>query len=173
MKNYQEYFPYSKTILQHFRKPRNIGKIKNPDGTGEAGNILCGDIMKLYIKVKEDKKGKKRISDIKVQTFGCIVAIANSSMITEMARGRSLEEAIKISRDDILKKLGKIPALKIHCSVLAVDALHEAIYDYFVKNNLPIQVKLQKEHERIQQTLKMIEERHKEFVELEKEVLKR
>jgi len=140
---------------------------KYADGIGKVGNLLCGDVLWLYIKVKKDK-----IVDVKFQTFGCIVAIANSSMITTMVKGKTLDEALKIKKEDILKKLGKVPPIKVHCSILAVDALHEAIYDYFFKNKLPIPENLLKEHERIQQTLKTVEEKHKEYMEFEKKVLK-
>lgn len=163
---------YSKQVMKHFFKPKNIGKLKNPHGTGEAGNLLCGDIMRLYIKVKKDKKtGERRIADIKFECMGCVIAIANSSMITTMAKGKTLEEAMKITKDDILKKLGKIPPIKIHCSILAVDALREAIYDYYSRNKLPTPPELQKEHDRIQKAIETIEERHKEYVKLEKKAL--
>jgi nitrogen fixation NifU-like protein len=169
----KEYFPYSKTILEHFRKPRNIGKISNPDSIGEAGNTVCGDILRLYIKIR-DKKGKKIISDVKVQTFGCIVAIANSSMITTMIKGKTIEDALSLTKNDLVKNLGKpFPPIKIHCSVLAVEALHEAIYNYLLKMKLPIPENLQKEHKRTQYTLETIEKRHKEFIELEERILEK
>jgi len=164
--------PYPKEVIRHFKNPKNVGIIKNADGIGEAGNLICGDVMKLYIKVKEDKKGKKKISDIKFQTFGCIVAIGVSSMLTEIVKGKTIEEAIKITKDDILKKSGPLPPIKIHCSVLAVDALHEAIYDYFLKNNLSIPEKLKRKHERIVKTIKKLEKQHKEFLKLEKSILR-
>lgn len=164
---------YSKKIIEHFKHPKNVGKMKNPSGLGKAGNLLCGDVLWLYIKVGKNKLGKKIIKKATFSSFGCIVAIANSSMITTMIKGKTLEEALKIKKDDILKKLGQpLPPIKIHCSILAVDALYEAIYDYFLKNKLPIPKKLQREHERIQKTLKIIEKRHKEFIKLEEEVLK-
>lgn len=169
----KSYNPYSKEVMKHFFNPKNVGRLKLPHGTGEAGNLLCGDIMRIYIKVKRDKKtGGRRIADIKFECMGCVVAIANSSMITSMAMGKTLEEAIKITKDDVLKKLGKVPPIKIHCSILAVDALREAIYDYYSRNKLPIPSELQKEHKRIQKAIKTIEERHKEYTELEKKILK-
>jgi nitrogen fixation NifU-like protein len=126
----------------------------------------CGDIMELYIKVKKDK-----IADIKFQTFGCVVALAVSSMLTEMTKGKALEDAIKITNKDILKKSGPVPPIKIHCSVLAADALHEAIYNYYSKNKKEIPESLKREHERIQNTLKQVEETHKEFTEFEEKIL--
>ncbi|MFA4879993.1 MAG: Fe-S cluster assembly scaffold protein NifU [Candidatus Doudnabacteria bacterium] len=124
---------YSKKVLEHFQNPRNQGKIENPDGVGQVGNPVCGDIMKVYIKVKDNK-----ISDIKFETLGCGAAIATSSMITELARGKTLEDAVRISRQDIAQELGGLPAVKMHCSNLAADALKKAIADYLgkVKNKI-------------------------------------
>jgi len=164
---------YSKEVMKHFKNPRNVGVIKDADGVGRVGNMTCGDIMELYIKVKKNKKGKEIISDIKFQTFGCVVALAVSSMLTEIAKGKNLDDAIKISNADILKKSGPVPPIKIHCSVLAADALHEAIYDYLTKNKRSVPESLQKEHERIQRSLKQVEKSHKEFTEFEEKILKK
>jgi nitrogen fixation NifU-like protein len=162
---------YSKKIMEHFRHPRNMGRLKNPDGVGEAGNIQCGDLMKLYIKVKKDKKtGKEKISDIKFECLGCTVAIANTSLLTTMAKGKSLNEVMKIEKEDILKELGQVPFTKIHCSVLATDALSEAIYDYYKRNNLKIPKYLFKKHERIKQTVETLEKRHAEYIEFERKI---
>jgi nitrogen fixation NifU-like protein len=168
----KEFLPYSKEIIKHFRNPKNLGRIKNADAVGEAGNIQCGDVMRIYLKIKE-KNGKKMISDIKGEVFGCIVAIANTSMLTTMVKGKTLEEALKIDKEELIKKLGgrkKIPAFKIHCSILAVDAMREAIYNYYIQHSLPIPEELKKEHERIQKTLKDIEKRHGDFVKMEREI---
>ncbi len=116
---------YSKKVIEHFNNPRNMGEIKNPDGVGKTGSPVCGDVMKVFIKVKDN-----RITDIKFKTLGCAAAIASSSMLTELAKGRTLNEAEKITRMDIVKALGGLPPIKIHCSVLAQDALKEAIKDY-------------------------------------------
>ena len=116
---------YSKKVIEHFNNPRNMGEIKDPDGVGKAGSPVCGDVMKVFIKVKDN-----RITDIKFKTLGCAAAIASSSMLTELAKGRTLNEAEKITRMDIVKALGGLPPIKIHCSVLAQDALKEAIKDY-------------------------------------------
>jgi len=124
---------YSKKVLDHIRRPRNMGEIKNPDGVATVGNRVCGDIMRLYIKVKSKKeKGKsiKYIDDIKFQTLGCGAAIATSSMITTMVKGKPLEEAEKISEKAIAEALGGLPPVKFHCSVLAVEALKKAIENY-------------------------------------------
>ncbi|NIA09938.1 MAG: Fe-S cluster assembly scaffold protein NifU, partial [Nitrospiraceae bacterium] len=109
---------YSKKVIEHFRNPRNMGEIKDADGVGEVGNPVCGDMMTIYIKVKDGK-----LEDIKFKTFGCAAAIATSSMITELARGKSIEEAMEISRDDVAKELDGLPPIKMHCSNLASDGL--------------------------------------------------
>jgi len=122
--------------MEHFRHPRNIGEIKNADGIGEAGNVICGDILKIYIKVGK-AEGKEIIEDIKFQTMGCAAAIASSSMITELAKGKTLEEAMKIKKDDIAEALEGLPPIKMHCSNLAAEALHNAIEYYYKKKKSP------------------------------------
>jgi nitrogen fixation NifU-like protein len=116
---------YTEKVKEHFFHPRNVGEIKNPDGYGKVGNPVCGDVMAIYIKVKDNK-----IVDIKFKTFGCAAAISTSSILTEMVKGKTLDEALKITRDDVANELGGLPAIKMHCSNLAADALHEAIKDY-------------------------------------------
>jgi nitrogen fixation NifU-like protein len=116
---------YSETVLDHFRNPRNVGEIEDADGVGTVGNPVCGDMMSVYIKVEDDK-----IADIKFRTFGCGAAIATTSMTTELAKGKTLDEAMEITRKDVADELGGLPPVKMHCSNLAADALHEAIEDY-------------------------------------------
>jgi len=116
---------YSEKVLDHFRNPRNVGEIEDPDGVGTVGNPVCGDVMSIYIKVNDDK-----IADIKFRTFGCGAAIATTSMTTELAKGKTLDEAMEITRKEVAEKLGGLPPVKMHCSNLATDALHEAIEDY-------------------------------------------
>ncbi len=116
---------YSKTVMDHFRSPRNVGVMEDADGVGEMGNPLCGDMMSIYLKIEDD-----RIKDIKFQTFGCGAAIAVSSMLTELAKGKTLDEAKKISNKDVAKALEGLPKNKLHCSNLGADALHQAIQDY-------------------------------------------
>ncbi|MBD3244431.1 MAG: Fe-S cluster assembly scaffold protein NifU [Candidatus Moranbacteria bacterium] len=123
---------YSKKVMDHFTNPRNMGEIKNPDGEGEVGNPVCGDLMKIYIKV-ESKDKQEMIKDIKFQTLGCGSAIATSSMVTELAKGKNLKEAQEISRDDVANELEGLPPAKMHCSNLATDALKKAIKDYYSK----------------------------------------
>ncbi len=115
--------------MEHFRNPRNMGGMKNPDAIGEIGNPVCGDVMKVYLKIGK-RNGKEFIEDIKFQTFGCAAAIASSSMISELVKGKTLKEAMKITRDDVADALGGLPPLKLHCSNLAADAFHEAIKNY-------------------------------------------
>ena len=116
---------YSKKVLEHFRNPKNLGEIKNPDGIATVGNPVCGDVMKMFIKVKGNK-----ISAIKFQTLGCAAAIATSSVVTEMVKGKTLWEAKMIKEGEVIKSLGGLPKQKIHCSVLAVRALKQAIENY-------------------------------------------
>jgi nitrogen fixation NifU-like protein len=122
---------YSEKVMEHFRNPRNMGEITDADGVGTVGNPICGDLMTIYIKVKDDK-----IADIKFKTFGCGAAIATSSMMTELAKGRSLEDAMKITRKDVAESLDGLPPIKMHCSNLAADGLHEAIKDYHTKREV-------------------------------------
>jgi nitrogen fixation NifU-like protein len=116
---------YSEKVMDHFTNPRNVGEIKDADGVGTVGNPTCGDLMTMYIKVKDNK-----IEDIKFKTFGCGAAIATSSMATTMAKGKTIEEAMNISRAEVAENLGGLPPIKMHCSNLAADALHEAIKNY-------------------------------------------
>jgi nitrogen fixation protein NifU and related proteins len=124
---------YSKKVLQYFLKPKNQGRMKNPDGVGIVGNPTCGDIMTVYIKVKKNKD-KEIISDIKFETLGCAAAIATSSMVTEMAKGKNLDKAFNISRQDVADELQGLPPAKMHCSNLAEGALKRAIDDYRSKS---------------------------------------
>lgn len=161
---------YSKEVMKHFKKPHNMGRIKNPDGVGKVGNVVCGDVMYLYIKVKKDKKGRIIISDVKFETFGCVAAIATSSMITNLAKGKTIEEALKITKLDVANALGGLPKVKLHCSVLASDALVEAVHDYLTKNNLPISEELAKRHEQIKKETEFVEEKFKDYIKMEKEI---
>jgi nitrogen fixation NifU-like protein len=128
---------YSKKVMDHINNPRNMGEIKNPDGVGTEGNPICGDVMRLYIEVakrpsfaKATEGKEEYIKDIKFQTLGCGAAIASSSILTTMVKGKTLKEAEKITRDAIADELGGLPPVKVHCSVLAADALKKAIADY-------------------------------------------
>jgi len=119
---------YSEKVMEHFMNPRNVGEIENPDGIGEEGNPVCGDMMTFYIKVKDD-----RLEDVKFKTFGCGAAIAVSSIVSEMAKGKTLEEAMKITPRSVDDELEGLPKNKIHCSNLGAQALNKAIQDYLSK----------------------------------------
>jgi len=119
---------YTDKVMDHFMNPKNMGDMKDADGIGKVGNPVCGDLMWVFIKVKDDV-----LVDVKFKTFGCGAAIATSSMVTTMAMGKTLDEGLKITRADVAKELGGLPAIKMHCSNLAADALHAAIKDYLVK----------------------------------------
>ncbi|KYK27068.1 iron-sulfur cluster assembly scaffold protein [Euryarchaeota archaeon SM23-78] len=116
---------YTKKVIEEFKHPSNIGEIKNPDGHGIVGNPTCGDMMEIFLRIKNNK-----IIDIKAKTFGCIAAIATTSVMTKMVKGKTVEQAKKITKQDIIKRFGKMPPVKIHCSVLGLNALHKAIEDY-------------------------------------------
>jgi nitrogen fixation protein NifU and related proteins len=122
---------YSAKVMDHFTNPRNMGSIENSDGVGEVGNAKCGDIMKIFLRIEED-----RITDVKFQTFGCGAAIASSSMATELIKGKTLEEAWRLSNKAVAEALDGLPPIKMHCSMLAEEAIHEAINDYLRKRGI-------------------------------------
>ena len=121
---------YTEKVMDHFSNPRNVGEIADANGVGEVGNAKCGDIMKIYLKVEDNI-----IKDVKFKTFGCGAAIATSSMVTELVMGKSLDEALEITNQAVAEALGGLPPVKMHCSNLAADAMHEAIKDYMSKQN--------------------------------------
>lgn len=130
MKAEHQFSQYSQKVIDHFTHPRNIGEIKDADGIGEVGNPKCGDVMQLFIKVEDG-----RIEDAKFRTFGCAAAIATSSMITEMVKGRALSELDQVTNEAVTEALGGLPKVKLHCSVLAEDALKAALKDYYKRKN--------------------------------------
>lgn len=121
---------YSKKVMDYFLHPRNLGTLKNPSGIGRVGNPVCGDVMELSLKIKKDKKGQDYIADAKFKTFGCGAAIASSSMMTEMIKGKTIKEALKLSNLAVAEALGGLPPIKRHCSVLAREALEKALADW-------------------------------------------
>ena len=123
---------YTDTVMDHFMHPRNVGEIKDPSGVGEVGNAKCGDIMKMYLDIENDV-----IKDVKFETLGCGSAIASSSMATEMIKGKTVEEALAITNKDVVDALGGLPAHKLHCSVLAEEAIKSAVKDYYDRNGIP------------------------------------
>ena len=122
---------YSEKVMDHFRNPRNVGEMENADGIGEVGNAKCGDIMRMYIKVQDNI-----ITDVKFMTFGCGSAIATSSIATEMIKGQPIDKALELTNKAVVDALGGLPAHKIHCSVLAEEAVKAAVVDYYEKNNI-------------------------------------
>ena len=133
---------YSEKVMDHFRNPRNVGVIENADGVGEVGNMKCGDIMKIYLKIENDI-----IADVKFETFGCGSAIASSSMATELIKGKPLSEALELTNRAVAEALDGLPAHKLHCSVLAEEAIKAAIKDYYDKNGIPYDPAMFQEHD--------------------------
>ena len=123
---------YSETVMDHFRNPRNVGRMEDADGVGEVGNAKCGDIMTIYLKIKDDM-----IQDVKFETFGCGSAIASSSMATELIKGKFVSDAMALTNKAVAEALDGLPAHKLHCSVLAEEAIKAALLDYYKKNNIP------------------------------------
>ena len=126
---------YTETVMDHFTHPRNVGEIPDADGVGEVGNAKCGDIMKMYLKIKDD-----RIEDAKFETFGCGSAIASSSMATELIKGKTVDEALAVTNKQVVDALGGLPAYKLHCSVLAEEAIKAAIADYYHRQGIEMEV---------------------------------
>ncbi len=158
-----KYGPYSEKVIEHFLNPHNYGKIEKADGVGKVGNLACGDVMYLYISVGKNEEKEDVIDDAKFETFGCAAAIATSSVITDLAEGKTVKKALQIGNKEVIEKLGGLPPIKVHCSLLAIDALREAIYNYFSRNNKEIPEALAKEHQRIEKTKKEVEKKHKEW----------
>jgi len=131
---------YSEKVMDHFQNPRNVGKIEDADGVGQVGNAKCGDIMRIYLKVDE---GTQVITDVKFNTFGCGSAIATSSIATEMIKGKTVQEALKLSNKAVVEALDGLPPQKIHCSVLAEEAVRAAVKDYYDRNGIPYGEELQ------------------------------
>ena len=135
---------YSDKVMDHFQNPRNVGEIEDANGVGEVGNAKCGDIMKIYLKVEDNI-----IKDVKFKTFGCGSAIASSSMATEMIKGKTLDEAWELSNKAVAEALDGLPPVKMHCSVLAEEAIHKAINDYRAKNGLEVQHMEEHDHDEL------------------------
>jgi len=154
---------YTERVIEHFRKPHNMGKLEDYSAIGKVGNIVCGDVMWLYIKVEPDESGRDIIRDISWETFGCTAAIATSSMVSDLAKGKTLEEAIEITNRDVADELGGLPPVKMHCSALAADALNEAIYEYLIENGREVPEALRKRHDRVAKEVSELEKRYEAF----------
>lgn len=126
---------YSEKVMEHFNHPRNVGEIEHPSGVGTVGNAKCGDIMRMYLDIDDDG----RIQDVKFKTFGCGAAVATSSMATELVKGRTVQEALQVTNKAVMEALDGLPPLKVHCSLLAEEAIHAALWDYAQKNNVVIE----------------------------------
>ncbi len=157
---------YSEKVMDHFNDPHNQRKMEDPDGIGKVGNAVCGDVMWLYVKVSEDET----IEDISWETFGCTAAIATSSMITDLAKGKSIEEALEITNQRVAEELDGLPPVKMHCSNLAAEGLLEAIYDYLESTDRKIPEELEERHRQIQESMEKVEEEYGEYVEMEEEI---
>jgi len=155
---------YTEKVVEHFRNPHNMGKLADYSAVGKVGNIVCGDVLWLYIRVERDAEGREILADVSWETFGCTAAIATSSMVSDLAKGRTLEEAIAITNRDVASQLGGLPPVKMHCSALAADALSEAIYDYLAKNGRPIPDALRTRHEHVQKDVAALDKRYEAFL---------
>jgi len=155
-----ETYGYSRKVMEIFSHPHNIGEIKDADAIGKVGNISCGDMMWMFLKIAKNKKGEEIIRDAKVKTFGCVAAISTSSVLTDLIKGKTMEEAMKVTKQDIVDVLKGLPVQKVHCSVLAIDALKEAVYDYYKRKGRPIPEELRHIHERVGRVNEMLEHRH-------------
>jgi nitrogen fixation NifU-like protein len=142
-----------------------MGKLEDYSAIGKVGNIVCGDVMWLYIKVEPEAGGEDIITDISWETFGCTAAIATSSMVSDLAKGKTLAQAIELTNQDVANELGGLPPIKMHCSALAADALNEAIYNYLAENDKPIPETLEKRHEHIAKSVKELEKRYESFAD--------
>ena len=159
---------YTETVIEHFRNPHNMGKLEDYSAIGKVGNIVCGDVMWLYIKVEPDDQERDIITDISWETFGCTAAIATSSMVSDLAKGKTIDEAIALTNQEVAKELGGLPPVKMHCSALAADALNEAIYAYLAQESKEIPEALAKRHERIAREVAELEKRYASFVSKDK-----
>lgn len=156
---------YTERVIEHFRAPHNMGKLEDYSAIGKVGNVVCGDVMWLYIKVEQDSDGNDIIADISWETFGCTAAIATSSMVSDLAKGKTLEQAIDLTNQDVANQLGGLPPVKMHCSALAADALNEAIYSYLAAQGKTIPSALEQRHERIAKSVAALEKRYEAFVD--------
>ena len=155
---------YTDKVIEHFREPHNRGKLEEYSAIGKVGNIVCGDVMWLYIKVDQDEAGRDIITDISWETFGCTAAIATSSMVSDLAKGKTVEEAIAVTNQNVASELGGLPPVKMHCSALAADALNEAIYTYLSQEGKEIPEALQERHARIEKEVAALEKRYAAFM---------
>ena len=144
------YGPYTEEVIKHFRNPKNMGTIEDADAVAKVGSPICGDELWVYIKVDKNKSGEFYIKNIKFQSFGCAAAVATGSMVTELAKGKTLEEALEIDMHNVNDALGGLPKIKVHCSLLSTDALYEAIYQFYKKQGIAVPAELEELHKKIE-----------------------
>lgn len=155
---------YTGKVMDHFLNPRHTGRLTDYDAIGEVGNIACGDVMRIFIKVEEDEKKQPCIANISFETYGCGAAIATSSITCEMAMGKTLVEALELEKKDVVTGLESLPPQKIHCSILAIDALREAIFVYLTKQKLPIPEKLALAHQTIKKSQEILKKQYESWL---------
>jgi len=156
---------YTEEVMEHFKEPHNYGKMEDPDGVGKVGNVRCGDVMWLYLDVEDDV-----IKNIKFEAYGCLAAIATSSVVTDLVKGKTIAEARKLDKKKVVEELGGLPPIKVHCSVLAVDALAEAIYDYLEKQDREIPSDLEQKHQKNKKEKEQIEEQYEDWSKVEEKL---
>jgi nitrogen fixation NifU-like protein len=158
-----ETYGYSEKVMEIFREPHNMGEIKDADAVGKVGNPACGDLMWMFLKMEKSGSGLEDhvIRDVKVKTFGCVAAISTSSVLTDLIKGKTLKQAMGITKQDIVDVLNGLPDKKVHCSILAIDALKEAVYDYYRRNKQPVPDEIKKVHERVETVTKQIEDKNR------------
>jgi nitrogen fixation NifU-like protein len=154
---------YTQAVKDHFQNPHHAGRLENPTVIGEVGNLVCGDLMRMYLIIEKNADNKPFIKDISFETYGCGAAIATSSITTDLALGKTLDEALKITKDEVVKALTDLPPQKVHCSILATDALIEAIYNYFVAQKMPIDSDLEQKHHTIKLQQETLMKRYEEW----------
>ena len=153
---------YTPEVYEHFQNPRHAGVLAEATVAGEVGNVVCGDMMKIYLKVGQ-KNHEPYIENISFETYGCAAAIATSSMATDLALGKTLTVALKITKAQVIKGLTDLPPQKVHCSILAIDALGEAIYNYYISEEITVPKDLQKRHETIKKAQEILQKRYEEW----------
>ncbi len=155
---------YTQEVMQHFLHPNHAGVLTDYDVCGEVGNVVCGDVMRIYLKIEPDEKNQPCIANISFETYGCGAAIATSSVACELALGKTLTQALELTKESVIKVLRRLPVQKIHCSILAIDALNEAIYQYYEQNQLPIPPKLAQTHQHLAKQKEILKKQYQKWM---------
>jgi nitrogen fixation NifU-like protein len=156
---------YTKEVYDHFQNPRHAGKLENYTVIGEVGNLACGDLMRMYLLIEKNQDNQSYIKDISFETYGCTAAIATSSMTTELAIGKTLDEALEVTKEKVIEALTDLPPQKVHCSILATDALLEAVYNYRAAQKMPISDELEQKHQAIKTSQELLMQRYNEWTQ--------